>query len=240
VPFPRLTPKVLFERRNAYGYPAVALTGAPATPVVLQLATTTAMDNYLNGLLRSRNDDEVVLGYLGVIFWGHYSGQTNRVTEERARGKVSLAHDGATFQRSGKTVRHAGIASLGVPSVAAGLRAASVAIGARDFAGALQELFALPQLSVAFASKVCAFMDPTRCGVIDSALVAKYPLMPFGVNKGGYVKVSKANRSAYSAFCCHLQSIAQSMNRHPLYSQWIDRDGKRHPWRAVDVERALY
>lgn len=226
--------------RNAYNYPAVALDGALGAFTVIQFPTTSQLDAYLNGLLTSHNNNDKVLGYLGVLFWGHYSGQDGRIGQARALGKVNLAYVGKNRVVKGQTQRMRGVLDITVNVAANYIDQAIANIANNQYGNALSNLGNLAQLQIAFASKVCAFIDPTKCGVIDSVIAANYPQFGFVVNNGGYVTNTVGNRNLYDAYCLCLQQTAARLNADQNYSTWTDRDGTAHPWRALDVERALY
>jgi hypothetical protein len=63
-----------------------------------------------------------------------------------------------------------------------------------------------PQLKFAFASKVCAFILPEKCGVVDSVIVAAHPQLGFEVDPRGYVRKNKANADRYTEYCALLGS----------------------------------
>jgi len=80
------------------------------------------------------------------------------------------------------------------------------------YAEALGLLCDLPQLRPAFASKVCAFLAPTKCGVVDSVMVKNYPRFGFSVDGDGYVTNTSKNRSNYAGYCSFLQEQAGTLN----------------------------
>lgn len=129
---------------------------------------------------------------------------------------------------------------IGVDFAAQEIRASSGKLMSDRYAEALELLCNLPQLRSAFASKVCAFLAPARCGVIDSVIVKNYPRFGFSVDGNGYVANTPKNRSNYAGYCTFLQEQADTLNSHGQQFQWQDRDGLCYAWRAVDVERALY
>ena len=97
----------------------------------------------------------------------------------------------------------------------------------------------MPGLQIAFASKVCAFIDPEKCGVIDSVIAERYPEFNFAVDNNGIVKNTVGNRNNYRSYCEHLQEQAQYINQQKKF-MWRDRDGVLRYWRALDVERSMY
>jgi hypothetical protein len=98
----------------------------------------------------------------------------------------------------------------------------------------------LPQLQIAFSSKVCAFIDSSKCGVIDSIIVDRHPEFHFTTDRGGIILNRVANRERYNEYCLKLQQVAQELNNSQPACRWTDRDGSQHRWRALDVERAMY
>jgi hypothetical protein len=98
----------------------------------------------------------------------------------------------------------------------------------------------LPQLGPVFASKVCAFLAPAKCGVIDSIIASKYPQFGFSIDSKGYVKGTATNIRHYDSYCAFLRDQAQDLNRAGDDFLWKDRDNTSQRWRAVDVERAIF
>lgn len=240
MPFPNVPLEQLLERRNAYQYPAVALAGAPDELTVVRFASTYELDGYLTRLLNADDVPSRLLGYLGVVFWGHYSGQAGRTTERRALWKAQSAYAGYFRKHREGQQRVSGIVDMGVDAAGSIIKLAADEIAGGQYEIGIRTLIQLPQSGFAFASKVCAFTDPTKCGVIDSAIVEQYPEMNFCCNKAGYVSDNSGNRALYGDYCSWLQSIAVQLNATQRFCEWTDRDNQRRPWRAIDVERALY
>ncbi len=178
-------------KRNAYSYPAVGLSGCLECWTEISFPSTYQLDCYQNTLLMSDQNEETVLGYLSTIFWGYYSGKDQKIRSGRAQGKVRLALDGKDRKDN---ARMRGVKDRGVDSVAHEIRASSRRLMSDRYAEALELLCNLPQLRPAFASKVCAFLAPTRCGVIDSVIVKNYPRFGFSVDGSGYVANTPKNR----------------------------------------------
>jgi hypothetical protein len=213
-------------KRNAYSYPTVGLHGSIDRWTEVPFTTTHQLDCHQNHLLLSDENEEVILGYLSTIFWGYYSGKNNAKHSDRALAKVRLAYDG--------------VKDIGVDSVAQEIRATFDKLKSNQYDEALRRLCHLPQLGIPFASKVCAFLIPTNCGVIDRVIANSYPCFGFSVYNNGYVKNNADNKLNYAAYCSFLQKQADTLNSQGEPFQWRDRDGLRYPWRAVDIERALY
>jgi hypothetical protein len=224
-------------KRNAYSYPAVGLSGCIDCWAEVDFVSTHQLDCHQRRLLLSDANEQTVLGYLSTIFWGYYSGKDNAIHSDRAKGKVRLALDGKDRRRNG---RMRGVKDVGIDSVAQEIRTAFASLMSDQYAEALRRLCGLPQLRVAFASKVCAFLIPAKCGVADSVIAESYPRFGFSVDDNGDVKNTADNRRNYAAYCSFLQEQADVLNSQGEPFQWNDRDGLRYPWRAVDIERALY
>lgn len=221
-----MTAKEYLARRNEYLYPAVGLDGAPGRLVEREFASIRAVEDHHRRLLRSSGDARAVVGYLSVLYWGHSSGKHQRSLRPRALARVRLA----------QTV----VGHLGVSTVAARIRKAVDLVDAGHYGEALIELSHLPQLKFAFASKVCAFILPEQCGVIDSVIATAHRQFGFALDPGGYVRTNAANARRYTKYCAFLATVSSDLNAKGHAFKWRDRDGTRRPWRAVDVERAMY
>ncbi|CAB3709740.1 hypothetical protein [Achromobacter aegrifaciens] len=232
-------PAQLQITRNEYAYPAMALTGTLSDLGQIVFDSTSKLDQYQKELLHSDDDNQAVLGYASALFWGHVSGQDRRLRSERALGKVLLALNGVDRIVKGKPQRMRGANDFGIDVVARHIRDAKYCLQTDDYASALKTLNCLPQLKIAFSSKVCAFLAPEKCGVIDSVIAEKFPQFGFEVAEG-FVKSNVANLERYKDYCLYLQHTAQVLNDSDEHTTWTDRDGTQHAWRALDVERALY
>lgn len=229
----------MIKRRNEYAYPAVALAGSIHELVEICFVTTTELDSYLQELLLSNDPEKQVLGYLSVLYWGFYSGKDNLIRAKRAMGKVKLAYNGLDRTVNGRNQRIRGVTDFGITFVAETIHQAKQQIGQNQYGKALRTLTQLPGLQLAFASKICAFLDPNQCGVIDSVIAEAYPQFNFKTNSAGIVVNRGSNLDCYQAYCLFLKKNAIEINQAEN-SQWKDRDGNLYEWRALDVERALY
>lgn len=151
-----------------------------------------------------------------------------------------MALNGKDIVKDGKFQRRRGVIDWGVDFVADAIRIASAHIRADQYSEALKLLRHLPQLGIPFASKICTFLVPEKCGVIDSVIAEKYPAFGFSVTGKGYVKNSSSNSNLYGSYCSFLQEQAEMLNLEGEALLWQDRDNVRRYWRAADVERALY
>lgn len=226
--------------RDCYAYPAVALNGILNDLNVMEFNASIGLDYYIHNLLRSNDPNQKIMGYLSVVFWGFYSGQAGVITEPRALGKVDLALNGRDRVVNSQEQRMRGIFDHGVQVIADYIDSAIFHIEHDRYSEALAALNNLPQLKIAFSSKVCAFIDPRKCGVIDSVIVEKYPNFGFSTGDGGIVTDTVNNRALYNDYCHYLQNQSNKINHHPSDFRWQDRDGSLHNWRALDVERSMY
>ena len=106
------------QNRNNYAYSAVALNGNFNALNVRHFGTTTALDDYISGLLNAQDINSKILGYLSVVFWGFYSGQDGVIRESRALGKTSLAYNGRDRVVGGCLQRLRGVVDHGCDTVA--------------------------------------------------------------------------------------------------------------------------
>ncbi|MEE9322112.1 MAG: hypothetical protein V3U76_16870 [Granulosicoccus sp.] len=136
----------LSVNRNNYSYPTVVAAGEGGADV---LESYLLHQNVINDMLLSALDEDVVNGYLTIIFWGFYAGADNIVRENRAWARYTMARNG--------------INELGDNHAAAIVRDATVEINNNNYSEALSIITNLPQSGFAFASKVCAFINPSDC-----------------------------------------------------------------------------
>ena len=225
-----LTLEEFVAKRGAYSYPAVALNGCVDSWTEICFQSTSQMDNHHRDLLTSPDNVRTVMGYLSTIFWGHFSGQDGRTRAARAQAKAKHALNQIKNGRGG-----------GIKGAADTIRRAHTLIESDRYGDAVKLLSSsLPQLGPVFASKVCAFLVPAKCGVIDSIIASKYPQFGFSVDGKGYVKGTATNMKHYDSYCAFLRERAQDLNRAGDGFLWRDRDNTSQRWRAVDVERAIF
>jgi hypothetical protein len=213
------------SRRTAYSYPAGGLRGSINQPEETVFPSTRVLDAHHHALLTSPAPTDRLLGYVSVVFWGHYAGANGRRT-------------GYVWARTQKAL-DAAQGSSGT-RIAKWLRDAAEANGYGQHAEAISLLFKeVPYLGLAFASKVCAFMAPGHCGVIDTVVAPRVPQFPFKYT-GKYLASNPTDARLYTDYCRFPHRQAEALNALDPSYQWKDRDGVICKWRAIDVERALY
>ncbi|NNJ18978.1 hypothetical protein CSV86_029665 [Pseudomonas putida CSV86] len=227
------------EHREAYSYPFVALTGTLGQHNHIEFDTSSELDAYHHQLLRSTRDEQSVLGYLSVLYWGHYSTSKGTTNRNRALSKVQAAIYGSNIIRKGVKSRRRGLVDLPPGQAARLIREAITLVDSARYGEAIRVLCALPQLKFAFASKILAFVSPSTCGVIDSVIAEKNPEFGFKLS-GKYVSTVLQNFQHYEKYCALLLAKAKALNELGTAAHWVDRDGQSHSWRALDVERAFY
>lgn len=227
------------EHREAYSYPFVALTGTIGHHSHIEFNTSSELDTYHHQLLRSTQDEQSVLGYLSVLYWGHYATSKGTRNRNRALSKVQTAINGSSFIRKGVNSRRRGLVDLPPHQAARLIREAITLVDSARYGEAIRVLCALPQLKFAFASKIVAFVSPSTCGVIDSVIAEKNPEFGFKLS-GKYVSTALENFQHYEKYCAFLLAKAEALNELGTAAHWVDRDGQSYPWRALDVERAFY
>lgn len=186
------------------------------------------LDTYHKKLLLSDNENEVLIGFLSVIYWGYISGSDSVIRPARALSKVRLFRDGLPGKIP--TPRTELIASI---------KNAREKVISKDFGGALNTLINVKFLGMSFASKIIMFMDPENAAVYDSIISLRLksdPNLEFL-----YVKTSGANtnqQKIYQMWCDFCAESAKIINQHK--ETWTDWNGSAEAFRAVDVERAFF
>ena len=74
----------------------------------------------------------------------------------------------------------------------------------RHHGNAVIALSELRQLKFAFASKVCAFLLPEKCSVIDSVGADHHRQLGLEVDGGSYVRRNNTNVANYNKYCAFL------------------------------------
>jgi hypothetical protein len=120
---------------------------------------------------------------------------------------------------------------------------------------ALNSLDGVAELQrLSFASKIVTFVDPDNAGVFDnrinrflveSCLDKEFLGVDGGVpyDAGGMrdpTVALPANRRRYQNWCLRLQELAHALNARGTAGFWTCTERSAQPWRAVDVERAIF
>lgn len=198
----------------------------------LTWGASTDLDNYHHSLLTSSNDQEILVGFLSVIFWGYISGADGVVRKARALSKVRAFRDGI----KGKSpTPKSDLISI--------IKTAREFVGMNDLKNALHELMKIKYLGMSFSSKIIMFMDPDKSAVYDSIIASQLEsdlnLDFLYINTTGSSKKHKINQSkTYKMWCDFCRDTAILLNEKN--AQWIDWNGKCENFRAVDVERAFF
>lgn len=123
-----------FKRgRDSYAYPCVGLAMEEGTRAFVSFPTTMKLDEYHRTLLRSKQDEKALLGYLSVLYWGHYSGAAGVVKANRALAKTTLAVDGRDYVRKGRRQKIRGLVDFQPGEAVAVIRCAVDEIDAGQF-----------------------------------------------------------------------------------------------------------
>lgn len=189
----------LVKNRNAYKYPAVWLAGSIESWTQEDFTSTLQMDRHHHEVLTSLDDASTVFGYLSVVFWGYFSGRDGTDNFGRAESRAKLARKAIQGGRAG-----------GVGGASHKIREARSLLESDQCGKSLRLLWELPQLGPAFASKVCAFLAPTKCGVVDSVIARNYPDFAFCANPKGFVKRLAGNAYSYDWYCSVLRGRRRS------------------------------
>ncbi|SOZ17172.1 hypothetical protein [Cupriavidus taiwanensis] len=233
----------LVHMRNQYDYPGACMRYA-SSPTDFELApgvyaeivrpaagevTDLALDQYHATLLHSENSVDNLLGTLSTVYWGFYT-----FTDGLASGR-------ATRHLKGYKTKPA-TTPAEIARILGNIKKAP------DKGAALGLLNDVSQLGrTPFASKVIAFFDPARAGVLDNRLedgLQKCRWARGAAFLGGIGQVSQpGKRNAYRAWCEFLCKIADRLNDGIAAGKpwlWQGKEASRQKWRAVDVERAIF
>ena len=200
-----------------------------------------ALDQFHGALLNSELAEDVVHGLLSVVFWGNASGKYGKVTEGRALARARWISNG----KAGPRLK-AGHPPEDPAQIVGHLLKARSLLGAGRIADALRQVMEIRHLGMSFASKALAFMSPTTAGVYDkiiSNVLKENPdaeLAELFVSTNFEVSEAKKREQAtvYARWCRWCEVKAGVLNREGF--MWSDWDGSDQPWRAIDVERALF
>jgi hypothetical protein len=170
-----------------------------------------------------------------LFFWGFVSGTNGRVTSDRAlaRSRAILhGHKNASPQKSEEIIEH--------------LKKAQELLELSRISDALEEAQRIKFLGMSFASKVIMFMNPDIAAVYDEVisdrLRGQSDLMLKTLHVSTRLTSSQKGRSEqcsiYENWCRWCSLKARALNASAI--QWIDWNGTKYHWRAVDVERAFF
>ncbi|MCX7584897.1 hypothetical protein [Phenylobacterium sp. 58.2.17] len=234
---------LLAAAARKYDYPKTRLTLASATypaafeaqgvtyGIINQAALTyPQFEAGIASDLRSGNPERRQLGFLSVIFWGHLSRN-----ERFALHKAKLA-------------AHMEDADLG-----AHLTAVIARVDAGEFGQALAACEPLHGVgSTSFASKLVACLAPERCGIFDQQIYRYLAAIRLEPNKSALEAWLDEHLGAWAWTAQGTFSSGQTVAMSRGYQAWCEF--LRHaasqlsdlaprpsaPWRAIDVERAIF
>lgn len=180
--------------------------------------------------LRSEDPERRRLGFLSVIFWGHLSRN-----ERFALHKAKLAAQ----SRDADLKTH--------------LAAVIAHVDAGEFGRALIACEPLHGVgSTSFASKLVACLAPERCGIFDQQIYRYLAVIRLEPNKNALETWLDKQVGAWAWTAQGTFSGGQSVAMSRGYQAWCDflfRAASRlsslaprtdAPWRAIDVERAIF
>lgn len=220
------------ERRLAPDMPEHSEWGLPE---LRKQHSSRRLDEHHRKLLSSDAEEDVLHGVLSVVFWGFASGSDGRFRKNRA-----LARAGQFL--TGRRYRGRLLAPTPVRDLVSTVRAAQEAIVANELGRALTTMMETRFLGMSFASKILMFMAPETAAVYDAVVYSKLKsgrFLPVGVAVNPAPSGAERRKAtAYQAWCAYCTHVAAQLNSAGV--RWSDWDGRRYPWRAVDVERAIF
>ena len=189
------------------------------------------LDQYHHGLLRSDNDDDVLLGVASVMFWGFARGPGGRYTTGRALSKA-------------KNV--AGLGKLKADRAAEIIKTIRNVLSLLDIGKrqeAIRDAMTLRFHGLAFASKLLAFSAPETECVYDEVISLRLKASEDPRLKNLYVATAGQHHlaekaAAYEGWAELCAAKATDMNSAGVC--WTDWNSTNRVWRAVDVERAYF
>jgi len=190
------------------------------------------LDSYHQQLLLANSDEDLLLGFSSVVFWGYASGTDGIVRPARAMGKVRVFRDG-----------RAGQAANSMDFILTRLKYARDFAKDSKFCEALLELMEIKHIGMSFASKLIMFMNPNSAAVYDSVIAERLSktdkLDAMYISTSGSSAKHKIKQSdIYGRWCEFCTTSASKLNESGL--QWTDWNADLNRFRAVDVERAFF
>ncbi len=190
------------------------------------------VDRHHHALLWSTSESDQITGLLSVQFWGFYSGADGRHRSGRALARAKQVINGK--KNSKRTPLDEILDRFG---------SVRTLVTQEKFGDAILDAMKLPGFGMSFASKLVAFLCPEKAGVYDSVVAAlihqNQRLFPPGLwTDLKSLARKQEKKDVYEKWCHFCSNTAERLNHDR--SVWMDWDGIKHPWRAVDVERAIF
>jgi Putative 8-oxoguanine DNA glycosylase OGG-like protein len=186
--------------------------------------TSLTLDRHHHGLLNSPHSNDMVDGVVSVVYWGNFAASDGRFTcyAWKRAGFILL---GRGRKRHSKPTP--------IPDIASAVAAARNHIVLSQYGNALDALMRIKFIGPSFASKIAAFLNPDHCGVLDKIISKR-------LQKSGNAlfRTIRMDAAGYDVWCRVCSNAAVDLNA--IGSTWTDWDGTSWPWRAIDVERAVF
>lgn len=192
------------------------------------------LDQHHNGLLRSKNSEDVLLGVASVTFWGFGQGSGGRYTIRRGLSRAKWIAAG-----QGQGQREADAKALITEKV----RNIASLLDRGERQAALREAMSLKHHGLAFASKLLAFTAPDTECVYDEVISLRLRASTDPRLKQLYVPTAGQHRLAEKAVAYEGWAqlcTAKALELNDKGVRWKDWDGQERAFRAVDVERAFF
>jgi hypothetical protein len=182
------------------------------------------LDIFHRDLLNSPIPDVNVDGAISVVYWGYFADRYGNFNG------YPLARTG--WMLSGKAGGHSPPPSS-VDDIALAVAAARAHLALSHFGAAWTALRQIQYIGGSFASKIAAFLDPDRCGVLDNVIAAR-----LAASHDPSLNTIVIDPAGYDSWCTLCSTAAFNLNA--AGARWTDWDGTDHGWRAIDVERVVF
>ncbi len=228
--------------RTKYNAPPVGLIFKGPQPETRQhpyrehkFSTTLELDTHHHHLLRSDDNQEVLLGLYSVAYWAEYSSHAQSQHSQNTAAIVSHRRLAPTIAN----MKPAAIARLVKDSV--------VDLDRRSYSQALITVSKLLHGRLSLCSTFLAFIDPEKVGIFDDRITAHLANNHASLLEEHTIENAltrpptetlKEAAARFSVYCDLLGKIKSTINKHAV--GWRDSTGcQMARFRTIDVERAL-